>query len=937
MNFTTFNMRGGTISDNTSSNHGGGVSSSGTFNMSGNATISGNTAEHGGGVTNSGTFSISETAVISGNTADFGGGGVFNDGSGSITMTGGTIGNGNAAQNGNGGGILNAGTLDMQNGAISGNTAIGGEGGGGVYNLMSFTMSGGTITGNTAVNGGGVLNDSGFLVVFTRTGGIITGNTIGDLGDMIAPAFPPAALIQNMTVTYGEGGTHNIPQATGTQPIWYLLIPIPWDTGTIPPGVTINEDTAQITVAPTVAAGTYSFHINARNVVAQTYAYPILFNLMVNAPLERTMTVGTQVGRLTAGTAGTVTFPIVTANIADGTYNVTAGSLPSGVSIQGQVTITDNTGTLTLTGDATIVAGSHTLSLELDNVPSPTFTLFVEEPVASVIVTGANAATTITTNGGVLQMSADIHPNTATNQTVTWSVIPGTGSATIDAAGFLTATANGTVTVRATAADGTGIFGELIITISGQITTFTVTFDLDGGIYAGNQALLSQTIANGQNATALTQNPTRASHTFVNWFTAQTGGTVFDFATPITADTTIHARWTAITTPGPWTVTFDLNGGNFSGNTANVVMENVVDGTNVTPPANPTRAGYTFNGWTPAGAYNNVTSSRTITAQWTADIPGNGGNVGTDSHQDSQDTRTHAQSPWILQHPQDVTVYVGEYATLSVTVGNITDSGALTFQWYRATGASGGSFVRIPGATGSTFSPNTEATGVNRYRVVVTNTNNNPRISGDRVVRTFSQTATVTVTEPSAAPLPLLRLDVGSYTFTHNGATRQSDAAPFIDPAYDRLMIPLRLIAEAMGANVAWHDETRSVTISAGTAQISLTIGEALPNGMGVPVIVNNRTFVPLRYVTEILGGDVTWDEENRAVYVFGQVNLPSTSPSDRAVAYIDRRAIEEIELALMANNEDGEPKPDYEARRAARLAWLLSREAPNRFEPEEI
>jgi DUF2075 family protein len=38
---------------------------------------------------------------------------------------------------------------------------------------------------------------------------------------------------------------------------------------------------------------------------------------------------------------------------------------------------------------------------------------------------------------------------------------------------------------------------------------------------------------------------------------------------------------------------------------------------------------------------------------------------------------------------------------------------------------------------------------------------------------------------------------------------------------------------------------------------------------MGTPAIVGGRTFVPLRYVSVVLGADVHWDEVNRAVYVY--------------------------------------------------------------------
>jgi hypothetical protein len=56
----------------------------------------------------------------------------------------------------------------------------------------------------------------------------------------------------------------------------------------------------------------------------------------------------------------------------------------------------------------------------------------------------------------------------ATTQTVTWSLVNGTGQATISATGLVTAVSDGTVTARATANDGTGVYGELTIAISNQ-------------------------------------------------------------------------------------------------------------------------------------------------------------------------------------------------------------------------------------------------------------------------------------------------------------------------------------------------------------------------------------------------------------------------------------------------------------------------------------
>ncbi|MEP4667539.1 MAG: T9SS type A sorting domain-containing protein [Cyclobacteriaceae bacterium] len=89
--------------------------------------------------------------------------------------------------------------------------------------------------------------------------------------------------------------------------------------------------------------------------------------------------------------------------------------------------------------------------------------------VNAITVQGQAGATTITTDGGTLQMEASILPADADDATYTWSLENGTGEATIDTNGLLTAVSNGTVTVTATANDGSGVSGDAVITISNQI------------------------------------------------------------------------------------------------------------------------------------------------------------------------------------------------------------------------------------------------------------------------------------------------------------------------------------------------------------------------------------------------------------------------------------------------------------------------------------
>lgn len=88
--------------------------------------------------------------------------------------------------------------------------------------------------------------------------------------------------------------------------------------------------------------------------------------------------------------------------------------------------------------------------------------------VESITINGASA---ITTKGGTAQMTAVVLPENATNKAVVWSVTNGTGKAIISPSGLLTAVSNGTVTVKATAQDGSGVEGTKAVTISGQTST----------------------------------------------------------------------------------------------------------------------------------------------------------------------------------------------------------------------------------------------------------------------------------------------------------------------------------------------------------------------------------------------------------------------------------------------------------------------------------
>lgn len=120
--------------------------------------------------------------------------------------------------------------------------------------------------------------------------------------------------------------------------------------------------------------------------------------------------------------------------------------------------------------------------------------------------------------------------------------------------------------------------------------------------------------------------------------------------------------------------------------------------------------------------------------------------------------------------------------------------------------------------------------------------------------------------QPDGA-VPPLRLIV-------KGQNVEFDSEPYID-ANDRLMVPVRAILEALGATVDWDEAERTVSISGQGHTLLLKIDSTravVDGGQRTmdtcPVIKNERTMLPARYVGEYLGFTVDWDEETRTVTV---------------------------------------------------------------------
>ncbi|MHB8071585.1 MAG: stalk domain-containing protein [Candidatus Cryosericum sp.] len=132
---------------------------------------------------------------------------------------------------------------------------------------------------------------------------------------------------------------------------------------------------------------------------------------------------------------------------------------------------------------------------------------------------------------------------------------------------------------------------------------------------------------------------------------------------------------------------------------------------------------------------------------------------------------------------------------------------------------------------------------------------------------------TIKVTFTAAAVKTVIVLTIGTDVVTVDGRATSVDAAPEI--VNSRTFVPIRFISETFGATVEWLPETQGITITLGDSTIGLQIGNATAviNGNiislpAAPYIKNSRTMVPLRVISESFGGDVVWDAALRTITI---------------------------------------------------------------------
>lgn len=146
---------------------------------------------------------------------------------------------------------------------------------------------------------------------------------------------------------------------------------------------------------------------------------------------------------------------------------------------------------------------------------------------------------------------------------------------------------------------------------------------------------------------------------------------------------------------------------------------------------------------------------------------------------------------------------------------------------------------------------------------IPTGPNSGPSVIGPH---THVDNSGMTVTPPAPRP--------NKITIIVGDKEVNSDVPPY--ETEGRVMVPYRFVAEALGCMVGWDGETNKVTATQYGNTVWMIIGQKEININGdvknvdvAPELKDDRTFVPVRFISEALGYKVSWNDNTRKVLIY--------------------------------------------------------------------
>ena len=145
------------------------------------------------------------------------------------------------------------------------------------------------------------------------------------------------------------------------------------------------------------------------------------------------------------------------------------------------------------------------------------------------------------------------------------------------------------------------------------------------------------------------------------------------------------------------------------------------------------------------------------------------------------------------------------------------------------------------------------------------------------------------------------------------------DAKPFIDER-DRVLVPIRFVSEALGSMVDWENETRTAVIKQNNDEIRYTVYKPIAYINGEMIVMDTygilkdqRTMVPIRFISELLGCTVVWDENSSTVVITSPTDAVEFPDPEISVNYPKSISDKRLLWIDIDNYRDFERSSDYE------------------------
>ena len=112
-----------------------------------------------------------------------------------------------------------------------------------------------------------------------------------------------------------------------------------------------------------------------------------------------------------------------------------------------------------------------------------------------------------------------------------------------------------------------------------------------------------------------------------------------------------------------------------------------------------------------------------------------------------------------------------------------------------------------------------------------------------------------------------IQFEIGETSYMFKGEARNNDVSPLLKDG--QVMLPIRMIAEYIDANVTWNPENKTVGIEKSEFSLEFQLDTPLPDNMGNAFIEKNRTYVPAEYIENVLGFNIVWNDEQNQLNIY--------------------------------------------------------------------